>query len=197
MSQHMDALKLANEIRLGRAKLKQQVGAGTITVADVIADAPDCAGSMTIAELVSSQRRWGTTRTSKLLAGIGMPETKTIGSLTLRQRGLLIGLLGFEGSDAHQRMVRAEEFEREAREARTGLCGRLNGRGPCLRRPDHGGACVRADHAPRLGMVYFRNGITDALLATAEVPIGNPCPAPAELVGLLEVALRPLVGTTA
>jgi hypothetical protein len=44
---------------------------------------------MTIAELLTSQRRWGTTRTSKFLADIGMSETKTLESMTERQRGLL------------------------------------------------------------------------------------------------------------
>ena len=48
---------------------------------------------MTIAELLTSQRRWGTSRASKFLAGIGMPETKTVGSMTERQRGLLAAMV--------------------------------------------------------------------------------------------------------
>lgn len=48
---------------------------------------------MTIAELLTSQRRWGTTRASEFLAGIGMPETKTLGSMTERQRSLLASML--------------------------------------------------------------------------------------------------------
>ena len=54
---------------------------------------------MTIAELLQSQRRWGATRCSKLLASIGMGETKTVGSMTERQRlalvagGLLLALI--------------------------------------------------------------------------------------------------------
>lgn len=91
--QHMQALQRANEVRLARAELKRNIGEGTITVGEVIRTCPWEAASMTIAELLTSQRRWGTTRCSKFLAGIGMPETKTVGSMTERQRSLLATLI--------------------------------------------------------------------------------------------------------
>jgi hypothetical protein len=87
--QHMQALQRANEIRLARAELKREVAKGTITVGEVILNRPSEVASMTIAELLTSQRRWGTTRCSKFLADIGMPETKTVQSMTDRQRSLL------------------------------------------------------------------------------------------------------------
>ena len=80
-------------MRLARAELKRNIGLGTLTVAEVILACPWEAASMTIAELLTSQRRWGTTRASKFLAGIGMPETKTVGSMTERQRGLLAAMV--------------------------------------------------------------------------------------------------------
>ena len=91
--QHMQALQRANEVRLARAELKRNIGLGTVSVAEVILMCPWEAASMTIAELLTSQRRWGTTRASKFLAGIGMPETKTVGSMTDRQRGLLAAMV--------------------------------------------------------------------------------------------------------
>ena len=91
--QHMQALQRANEVRLARAELKRSIGLGNLTVAEVILTCPWEAASMTIAELLTSQRRWGTTRASKFLAGIGMPETKTVGSMTERQRGLLSAMV--------------------------------------------------------------------------------------------------------
>ncbi|MGH2900817.1 MAG: hypothetical protein ACRDMZ_19225 [Solirubrobacteraceae bacterium] len=87
--QHMQALQRANEVRLARAELKRRIGGGAITVGDVILSRSWEASSMTIGELLTSQRRWGTTRASKFLAAIGMPETKTVGSMTERQRTLL------------------------------------------------------------------------------------------------------------
>jgi hypothetical protein len=91
--QHMQALQRANEVRLARAELKRKVGEGAITVDEVILTCPWEAASMTIAELLTSQRRWGTTRCRKFLAGIGMPETKTVGSMTERQRTLLAAMI--------------------------------------------------------------------------------------------------------
>jgi hypothetical protein len=89
----MQALQRANEVRLARAELKRNVGDGAITVDEIILTCPWEAASMTIAELLTSQRRWGTTRCRKFLAGIGMPETKTVGSMTERQRTLLAAMI--------------------------------------------------------------------------------------------------------
>jgi len=82
----MKALRRANEVRLARAELKRHVGGGALSVSDVVLDCPWEAASMTVVELLLSQRRWGTTRASKFLAQIGMPEAKTIGAMTERQR---------------------------------------------------------------------------------------------------------------
>jgi hypothetical protein len=91
--QHMQALQRANKVRLARAALKRNVAQGAIPVSDVILTCPWEAASMTIAELLGSQRRWGTTRCSKFLAQIGLPETKTIGSMTTRQRSVLAAMV--------------------------------------------------------------------------------------------------------
>jgi hypothetical protein len=91
--QHMQALRRANEVRLARAELKRKVAEGAIPVSDVILTCPWEAASMTVAELLVSQRRWGTTRSSKFLAGIGVPETKTVGSMTARQRDVLATMI--------------------------------------------------------------------------------------------------------
>lgn len=91
--QHMRALQRANEVRLARAALKRRVADGDVTVVDVLLSQPWEAASMTIVELLVSQHRWGTTRARKLLAGLGMPETKTVGSLTERQRRMLAAVV--------------------------------------------------------------------------------------------------------
>ena len=87
--QHMRALQRANEVRLARADLKRRVADGEISAGEVITSCPWEAASMTIADLLMSQRRWGHTRCRKFLAGIPIPETKTVGSLTDRQRQVL------------------------------------------------------------------------------------------------------------
>jgi hypothetical protein len=91
--QHMQALARANEVRLARAELKRQVADGELTVADVVLDCPWEADRMTITDLLMSQHRWGRTRCRRFLLQIPMNETKTIGSMTDRQRRCLAGRL--------------------------------------------------------------------------------------------------------
>jgi hypothetical protein len=95
--QHMQALELANRVRLARATLKRRVGSDDLTAAEVIVACPWEAESMPIMDLLMSQRRWGRTRCRKFLTSIRMAETKTVGSLTERQRRTLAALLSAKG----------------------------------------------------------------------------------------------------
>src|SRR3954453_12862953 len=83
--QHMRALARANEVRLARAELERRIAQGDVTVSEVVLDMPWEATSMSIADLLMSQRRWGTTRCRKLFQTIPMTESKTVGSMTDRQ----------------------------------------------------------------------------------------------------------------
>src|SRR5215212_5811482 len=97
--QHMQALQRANAVRLARAELKRRVADGDLSAAEVILDSPWEASSMTVSELLTSQRRWGHTRCRKFLQSIPMSEHKTIGSMTDRQRQAVAWQLR-AGSDA-------------------------------------------------------------------------------------------------
>jgi hypothetical protein len=90
----MRALAQANRVRLARAELKRQVAEGEAAVADVVLACPWQAESMTISDLLLSQHRWGRTRCRRFLASIHMSETKTVGSMTDRQRRALAAMLG-------------------------------------------------------------------------------------------------------
>ncbi|HYM56710.1 MAG TPA: hypothetical protein VES79_02000 [Solirubrobacteraceae bacterium] len=98
--QHMRALAQANRIRLARAELKRQVSDGEMTVEDIVLASPWEADSMAIADLLMSQHRWGRTRCRRFLASIPMSETKTIGSMTDRQRQALAARMRGDGSGA-------------------------------------------------------------------------------------------------
>ena len=89
----MRALERANRVRLARAELKRRVATGELDAAEVILDCPWEAESMAVADLLMSQRRWGQTRCRKFLAQIPMSETKTVGSMTDRQRRTLAVML--------------------------------------------------------------------------------------------------------
>lgn len=91
--QHMQALQRANAVRLARAELKRRVAEGESTAGEVILRSPWEAESMTVGDLLTSQRRWGHTRCRKFLQCIPMSENKTVGSMTDRQRAALAGAL--------------------------------------------------------------------------------------------------------
>ena len=84
--QHMRALEYANRVRLARAALKRSVKAGELQAAEVVRSCPWEVETMTVAELLRSQTRWGRTRTHKFLAPLAVSENREIGRLTARQR---------------------------------------------------------------------------------------------------------------
>jgi hypothetical protein len=92
-SQCMQALARANQVRLARAALKRDVSAGRRSVTDVIIDSPWEAESMSLSELLCSQRRWGRARSRKLLSSAALGEAKKVGTLTERQRRILVNAL--------------------------------------------------------------------------------------------------------
>lgn len=94
--QHMQALAQANRVRLARAELKRQIADGELSVAEVVLQCPWEAESMSITDLLMSQHRWGRTRCRRLLGSVPMFETKTVGSMTDRQRRALAARLGGE-----------------------------------------------------------------------------------------------------
>ena len=93
----MEALARANRVRLARAELKRSIGRGDMEASEVVRECPWETESMTLAELLTSQRRWGRTRARKFLLGISLNENKRLGTLTPRQRALLANALSEKG----------------------------------------------------------------------------------------------------
>jgi hypothetical protein len=103
--QHLKALERANRVRLARAALKRQVAAGERSAAEVIMASPWEAASMSVSELLMSQRRWGRTRCRRVLTSLGLPENKQIGTMTERQRTALAALLSAKMGPARAERV--------------------------------------------------------------------------------------------
>jgi hypothetical protein len=89
MPQHMEALARANRVRLARAELKRSILAGREDAAEVILACPWEADTMTVGELLRSQRRWGRARARKFLVSLALNENRQVGRLTERQRVVL------------------------------------------------------------------------------------------------------------
>ena len=91
--QHMQALAHANRVRLARASLKRAILAGQVDVVQVVHTCPWEVATMTVGELLRSQRRWGRARARKFLSSLALNENRELGRLTERQRGVLAGEL--------------------------------------------------------------------------------------------------------
>jgi hypothetical protein len=91
--QHLQALEYANRVRLARARMKRRIAAGELSAAEVILSCPWQAHSMSISDLLMSQKRWGRARCRRLLISLGVPENKQVGTLTERQRLALAAVL--------------------------------------------------------------------------------------------------------
>jgi hypothetical protein len=98
----MQALERANQVRLARAELKRSIARGDVDVAEIIRACPWEAESMPLAELLTSQRRWGRTRARKFLQNVALNENKRLGTLTPRQRALLSTALATRGVEHRQ-----------------------------------------------------------------------------------------------
>ena len=93
MPQHMRALAHANRVRLKRAAVKRAIAGGDIEAAEVVRSCPLEVSTMTVGELLRSQRRWGRTRVRKFLFSLALNENREVGRLTERQRSVLAGEL--------------------------------------------------------------------------------------------------------
>jgi hypothetical protein len=106
--QHLKALEYANRVRLARADLKRRVASGEMSAAEVIEACPWQAETMSVSDLLMSQRRWGRARCRRVLIALGVPENKRIGTLTDRQRLALAAVLSARpAGESHSREASA------------------------------------------------------------------------------------------
>jgi len=98
--QHLRALEYANRVRLARAGMKRRIAAGELSAAEVILSCPWQAHSMSVSDLLMSQKRWGRARCRRLLVSLGVPENKQVGTLTERQRLALAAVLTAKNAPA-------------------------------------------------------------------------------------------------
>jgi hypothetical protein len=98
--QHLRALEYANRVRLARARMKRQIAAGELSAAEIVLSCPWQAHSMSISDLLMSQKRWGRTRCRRLLVSLSVPENKQVGTLTERQRIAVSSVLAAKNASA-------------------------------------------------------------------------------------------------
>lgn len=92
-SQRMEALKLANAVRMERAALKRDLKAGRIRIDQVLSDPPECVHSAKVADIMLAVPRYGRVKVTKVLQRCRISPSKTVIGLSERQRGELIEAL--------------------------------------------------------------------------------------------------------
>lgn len=93
LDQRMEALARANEIRSQRAQLKKDIKAGTMQLADVIADPPGYVMTAKVYDMLMAVPKYGRVKATRFLTHCRISQGKTIGGLSERQRAELIQLL--------------------------------------------------------------------------------------------------------
>lgn len=94
VQQHESALARANDVRLSRARLRQEVKTNPCRVLEVVADPPDYCLTLEVMELLMWLPRWGHTRARRAIAELGRSENVRFQSLTPRGRSILLAQLG-------------------------------------------------------------------------------------------------------
>jgi hypothetical protein len=89
-AQRLDALRRANEVRIGRAQLKKNLASGGIPITDILATPPACARTQKVDDLLLALPRFGPVRVARLLAYCRISPSKTVAGLSDRQRADLI-----------------------------------------------------------------------------------------------------------
>jgi S13-like H2TH domain len=84
------ALRKATAIRSARARLKKDLAAGSVGIAEVLERPPECAGTERLAELLLAVPKYGRVRVARLLRRIRISDTTTLARLSDRQRSELI-----------------------------------------------------------------------------------------------------------
>ena len=93
LTQRMDALKRANEIRTQRARLKRDLKAGRTQIHGLLLDPPEWLATAKVFDLLLAVPKYGRVKVNKVLVGCRISPSKTIGGLSQRQRTELVSML--------------------------------------------------------------------------------------------------------
>ena len=91
--QRLEALSRANEVRVARARLKQDLRAGDVRVADVLLDPPGYLLTAKVFDVLLAVPKLGRVKGARALNQCRISQSKTVGGLSERQRAELVALL--------------------------------------------------------------------------------------------------------
>jgi hypothetical protein len=93
LTQRLDALQRANEIRSSRAQLKRDLKGRRITIHQLLLDPPEYVETAKVFDMLLAVPKYGRVKVNKILVQCRISPSKTIGGLSERQRTELVSLL--------------------------------------------------------------------------------------------------------
>jgi hypothetical protein len=93
LSQRMEALQRANEIRSRRAQLKRELKTGKATIETLLLDPPEYLETAKVFDLLLAVPKYGRVKANRVLTQCRISPSKTIGGLSQRQRNELASYL--------------------------------------------------------------------------------------------------------
>jgi hypothetical protein len=93
LTQRMDALQRANEIRTERARLKRELKAGRAKIHGLLLDPPEYVQTAKVFDLLLAVPKYGRVKVNRILTHCRISPSKTIGGLSERQRDELVSYL--------------------------------------------------------------------------------------------------------
>jgi len=88
----MDALKRANDVRVRRAKLKKDLKEGKVKIEQILGNPPEYVSTAKVIDILMAVPKFGRVKATLFLNTCKISPSKTVGGLSDRQRGELIGL---------------------------------------------------------------------------------------------------------
>jgi len=93
LTQRMEALQRANEIRTRRAQLKRDLKAGRVSIHDLLLEPPTYVETAKVFDMLLAVPKYGRVKVNKVLVTCRISPSKTIGGLSQRQRTELVSML--------------------------------------------------------------------------------------------------------
>ncbi len=93
LTQRMEALQRANDIRTRRAQLKRDLKGGRVTIHTLLTKPPEYVETAKVFDMLLAVPKYGRVKVNKILQQCRISPSKTIGGLSERQRAELVSLL--------------------------------------------------------------------------------------------------------
>ncbi len=93
LTQRLDALNRANDVRTRRAALKKDLKAGRCSIHTLLLDPPEFIWTAKVMDMLLAVPKYGRVKVGKVLQQCRISPSKTIGGLSERQRAELVRLL--------------------------------------------------------------------------------------------------------